>query len=175
MVDQPSPPFEYHKWIEDIKRRDAERTHDNEFAFSQKVNEAVVNSGNIALRTALIINGGAAIAVLAFIGNIIAKADAVLASKALGLTDTLIWFAYGVAAAAIAMAFAYFTNYCIVSCSTAKKRIWPHPHLEETASSKWWSRAGFVFQVLATAGGFLSLCLFVFGMIEVKNAISILH
>ena len=52
---------------------EAHRAHDVLRAHRRAFNEAAVKSGEVILRTCLLINGGAAIAVLAFMGNVIAK------------------------------------------------------------------------------------------------------
>ena len=52
---------------------EAHRAHDVLRAHRRAFNEAAVKSGEVILRTWLLINGRAAIAVLAFMGNVIAK------------------------------------------------------------------------------------------------------
>jgi hypothetical protein len=171
MTSEQEPPFDYHKWIEDNRRRDAERAHDNEFQFSQNVNEAAVNSGNLALRTVLTINGGSALAVLAFIGNALVKSDSNLAPKLLHVTETLVWFAGGVVIVSVAMGFAYFTNYAMASASTSKKRIWTHPFFENTCASRGWSIAANIFQIITIVLAFTSVGFFLYGMFQVRDAI----
>jgi hypothetical protein len=153
MTSEQEPPFDYHKWIEDNRRRDAERAHDNEFQFSQNVNEAAVNSGNLALRTVLTINGGSALAVLAFIGNALVKSDSNLAPKLLHVTETLVWFAGGVVIVSVAMGFAYFTNYAMAS------------------ASRGWSIAANIFQIITIVLAFTSVGFFLYGMFQVRDAI----
>jgi hypothetical protein len=54
--------------MDDNNRQDAIRAHDSSRAYQERMQEAVIKAGKVAIRTALLINGGAAIAVLAFIG-----------------------------------------------------------------------------------------------------------
>src|SRR6266581_8178796 len=61
------------KWQHEKLREDAHRAHDKSNAFHTYVNQAAIDSGNLALRTLILINGGAAIAVLAFLGAVSAK------------------------------------------------------------------------------------------------------
>lgn len=53
--------------------RTAERAHDTVTDFASKTNTAAVEAANLALRTAMLINGGAAISVLAFIGGLASR------------------------------------------------------------------------------------------------------
>ncbi len=71
---------------------------------------SVVTYGSAAMKSALLINGGAAVALLAFIGNIWEKETAPEAVKALTLGIAM--FSTGVLAAAVANAMSYFTQYC---------------------------------------------------------------
>jgi hypothetical protein len=48
--------------MDDINRQDAIRVHDRSLAFLQRNNEASVKGGEVAIRTAMLINGGAAVA-----------------------------------------------------------------------------------------------------------------
>jgi hypothetical protein len=69
-------------------REDALRVHDRAKDFEDKTNEATIAAGQVALRTAVLINGGAAIAVLAFIGGVV---DPVGVPKAGKMAGTLIF------------------------------------------------------------------------------------
>ena len=68
MPDDPAP-YDHQKWLHEMTRQDAQRAHDQLAQFAQSVNEAAVKGGDAALRAALLINGGAAVSVLAFIGG----------------------------------------------------------------------------------------------------------
>jgi hypothetical protein len=172
---RPEPSFEYQKWIHELKRRDAERAHDQASDFSMKINQAAMDSGNIALRTGVLINGGAALSVLAFVGGLIAQGKIAIGPALVEIASALVWFAIGVAAATLAMGFAYFTNFCIAGHSSRMERSWDHPYLKETPFSKKWQCAAYTFQIVAVVLGFITMGLFVKGMIEVRDAISHLH
>jgi hypothetical protein len=79
MPDQSPPPFEYQKWTHELKLRDAKRAHDSATDFAAKVNAAALDNANLAMRTAVLINGGAAVSVLAFIGGLISQGKVPLA------------------------------------------------------------------------------------------------
>lgn len=96
--------FEKQKWEEELKRRPAERQHDRMTEFEKQTNEAAISSGQLALRTAVLINGGAAVSVLAFLGSL-AK-DKLSDSTLSGVAGPLLWFASGVAVAAAGLGLA---------------------------------------------------------------------
>ena len=170
-----SQDYEHTKWLEDNARHDAQRAHDRNHEFAIKTNESAVNSANLALRTAVLINGGAAISLLAFIGGLVSNGKLPVGDQLVKVTAPLIYFATGVALATLAMAFAYFTNYSAVSAATSMKRIWQHPFLEATTGSRRWHNIYIGCIVVAVIVAFVSLFFFVMGMIEVRNAISILQ
>ena len=71
---------------------------------------SVIGYGQAALKSAMLINGGAAAALLAFIGNIWIKG--VSPDAVNSLTSAIAYFAFGVLVAAIGTAESYFTQYC---------------------------------------------------------------
>ena len=95
MTDQnPSEP----DWRSGVVRDEARRAHDRADSFFEQVNEAVIKNGESAFRACLLINGGAAVSVLAFIGRLASK-DVIGVSQLASVADSLILFALGVVAA----------------------------------------------------------------------------
>src|ERR1700676_1320142 len=106
MTEQ-EPTFEEKKWarelqIEEAKwkvekvREEAHRAHDNRVAFHNYVNQAAMESANIALKTLIVINGGAAIAILTFLGGVASK-DKIDIAHVTPVAMTIRYFAIGVA------------------------------------------------------------------------------
>lgn len=124
------------KWLEENLRADALRAHDKNHQYAMTINEAAVNTANIALRTSVIINGAAAIALLTFIGGIVSNGKLPIGDPLTKMAAPLEYFASGVALATLAMAFAYFTNFSAASTSANLKKIWTHPFLEMTPAAK---------------------------------------
>src|SRR5262249_10199024 len=127
---------------------------------------------NVALRTAVLINGGAAIAVLGFIGAVAAK-EKITVAQISTIAGSLMWFAVGVACAVLSMTFAYFTNYSMVAVENSKEKIWEHPYVKagpRTNRLIWVNRA---LHSVAVLSALASLALFIFGMLEVRA--SMLH
>lgn len=157
--------------MDDIQRQLADKRHDNNYDFTVKLNEQVIQNANIALRTAVLINGGAAIAMLGFISSIYGK-DPDAATRDYGsLTEPLMWFAVGVALGTFAIAMAYFTNYSIVANAVHKLSDYNPPYIHDTPLSKTWLRAGITFQIIAIICGLGSLGTFVCGMFQIKQAL----
>ena len=114
---------------------------------------------------ALLINGGAAISVLAFIGTLPLDKKAVVAGG-------LVWFAWGAAAAVFAMGLAFAANYCLAGEVASKKPSPQHPFYEGTRTSKIYRVLSKIFQATCMIFGATSLILFVCGMFAVKNSIT---
>ena len=152
----------------------AERAHDSEEKFWLKTNDATINAGNLALRTLLIINGGAAIALLAFIGNF----APVLPGEYAGLPKihpsitALMWFAFGVTASVMAMAFAYCTNYLYITASAKRTCNFKHPYVHDTDKSKMWGCIGIVTHITTVVLAVLSIIIFILGIYEVNEMIN---
>ena len=161
------PSSEYQRYGEDLRRRDAERAHDKNHEAWLKTSQAAVAAGNQALRVALLINGGAAVSLLTFVGALPVDKKAAIAS-------TLSSFAWGVAAAALGVALAYCTNYCETRAISSRSLTWDHPWLVPTRETRRWGAAIWVFQLAAIACCISSLGLFVYGMQSVKQALQAL-
>jgi hypothetical protein len=162
--------YEHGKWTYELKKTAAERAHDVETEFGNKNNEAAINAANAAIRIALLMNGGAAVAVLAFIGGLVAQ-KVVPVSDLGKIAAGLMWFTTGVALAGGSAAFAYFTNYCIATSSTKKQRDWEHPFVKETKSSTAYRWSGIVCQIFAILLAFSALASFVVGTTKMHDAV----
>lgn len=112
-------------------RNDAERAHDKNTEFFHHVNKAAIDASYIALRTAVLINGGAAVAVLAFLGSL-ASSDKVQFGQISQMASSLKLFAWGVASAAFAMVTAYLTNYFITCRIVSQEQTFSYPYLRKT-------------------------------------------
>ena len=163
--------YEHKKWLYELNRAIAERDHDFELKHGLRLNEAAINNGNLIARALLIINGGAAIAVLAFIGRLIPSNKPENWLIITPLIDALMWFAWGVAMTAIAMAFAYFTNYCNSSVSYARDRFYEHPYIRENDKSRRWMCLGITSQCSTLIFAGSAIVLFVLGIFEMDGII----
>src|SRR4051812_17336398 len=88
-----------------------------------------IESANLVMRTLVVINGGAAIAILTFLGGISAR-DKIDFTKVGPVTESLKWFAAGVAVTVFAMGLAYVTQYTMVGTANAMEMISETPFLK---------------------------------------------
>jgi hypothetical protein len=181
-MSEQGPPFEERrwqreqqieeaKWKHELQRDDAKRAHDTSAEFHAYTNKAAMDGASLALRTLIVINGGAAIAILTFLGGVASK-DKSDFTKVGAVADTIQYFAIGVALALVGMALAYFTNYFMAAVEGAKRRIWEHPYLKETPRSKQLRKLNIGFHVAAFLAASVSLILFVVGMFAASDEIT---
>ncbi|MBR0962234.1 hypothetical protein [Bradyrhizobium japonicum] len=155
--------IEEEKWKTEKRREDAHRAHDKSTEFHTYINQATIDAGSLALRTLVLINGGAAVAILAFLGAVASK-DKIDFVQIGAVANTLKYYAAGVASAFVAMTLAYLTNYLMVSVETFKNKIYVHPFVVETDRSRKMARLNRIFHVLTLLASLGSLGCFVIGM-----------
>lgn len=100
----------------------AERQHDLESDFGNRMNEFAVTSANHALRALILVNDGAAIAMLALIVQVVSAEKLKIVLKLSEITAPLSLFAWGVAAAVLSIVLSYFTNYSVATASFLKSQ-----------------------------------------------------
>jgi len=167
MSDQPTPQ-EHEKWVYEQVRDEKRRAHDRFAEFHLALSESAIKSSELTLRTAVIINGGAAISVLAFI----AAQGRIGVSQLGGIADCLILFALGVASATAGMCFSYLTHYFTFAGQESNKLSGEPPFVQSGPTTKWWKLSARVVYDLAILACLASLILFVMGMFDVKDAIT---
>ena len=135
------------------------------------LHELAIKSSELTLRTAVLINGGAAISVLAFIGGLVSQGK--IGFSQLGrVADSLTGFAWGVAAAAVGMGLSYLTHYSMIAVEGSKTLSLQQPFVQPGPTTKWWARVRLALHTLAIFAGIASLILFLIRMCDVKTAIS---
>ena len=172
MANQPPPSPTTKEQIEQQQQRlpeqnaeVAQRAHDRSNAFARQINEAAINAANLTLRMVLLVNGGAAVALLTFIGSLPGEQKRAVAA-------TLDWFAWGVAAALAGLACAYFTNHGLAVQERSKAFTDVPPYVIDGANTKRWRSVVLVFRVLAIIVGSASVLLFLVGMLSVRVALT---
>lgn len=141
----------------------AHRAHDVEKEHGFRLNEAAINNANLVLRALLIINGAAALALLAFLSNI----ESAMPDEA----APLISFAGGVAVTAIAMGLAYFTNYCYTTASVERVRSYKHPYIQENDKSSRWIKIGLWSHIVAVGLVIFAIVFFICGVFGTHSII----
>ena len=81
----------------------------------------------------------------------------------------------GVALATFAIGLGYVVNYSNASIISSRDKTYVVPYVVETETTKRWRKSSTICTILALASATISLALFVIGMIEVRNAITLLH
>jgi hypothetical protein len=161
----PTPPQQPlpNQWVFEQNRAVAERQHDRITEIGNKVEEAAINGGNLALRMVLLINGGAAVALLSFMGGLPKDQRQAVASA-------LAWFAWGVVAAASALGLAYFTNFCVAGLHRSMTYWYEPPYVRNGPHTALWRSLSFAFLIMAVLAGVGALVFFVVGVLRVKSA-----
>jgi len=168
---QPQPPYDHARWAFDVNRGDAHRAHDGNAEFHTYVNKAAMDGANLALRTLIIINGGAAVAVLTFLGGVASKTQIDFAKVGV-VAGTLQWFAWGVALGVLAMVLAYFTNYSMAAIAGKRSLHYEHPFVRDTGASAFWVKLNLLFHAIAIAAALGSLLSFMLGMFATSHAVT---
>jgi hypothetical protein len=153
-----------------MAREDAHRAHDRAYAFYDKLNESSIKSSEIVLRACLLINGGAAVSVLAFIGGLASKLSIGVAQLA-PVADCLVKFAFGVVVAVAGMSLSYIVHYITGMHVESMEKIWEHPWLKPRRHTKFLAWLKIFVHLLAIAAAILALVLFVCGIFSVRDAI----
>jgi membrane protein YqaA with SNARE-associated domain len=139
--------------------------------FRRRADQFAVTAGNNALRALIIINGGAAVAMLAFIGHLVSAGNGKLILTLPLLTAPLEWFGWGVALATLGTGFGYLTNFSLGRASGEKKFSYRYPYVAETEKSRKARKFVVGFQWCAMIATGVSLYSFVYGMIEIQAAV----
>ncbi len=157
--------------------KEAELAHSTQMDYAFRLIEATNTDSNIVLRALLIINGGACIALLAFIGKLLPTSPndteniSVIGSL---LTESLIWFAWGVAATIVAMVFSYATSYCAAHSAVECRRDYNFPYVHKTdKSNKWEKRSRMLHYLWAGTTG-IAVVFFILGILGVSEIVSTL-
>lgn len=133
----------------------AQREGDLAFYRAQQENEiemfrSVLEAAKIALTTSILVNGGATVALLAFLSNLIGKPSPAPMALQAPLVVSLMCFAGGVLVGAVATGSAYLTQCCY---------------------SNRWNRWGTVFQVISVALVIGTYLAFLGGVVSTYHAL----
>jgi hypothetical protein len=159
------------KWLHDLKRDDAKRAHDTNRNFHTYVNKGTVDTANLTLRTLVIINGGAAIAVLTFLGGLAGKEKTGFGQVGV-VAGSIKWFAFGVALAVFGIALAYLTNFASAGIASSQVNSWEHPYVTDGPKTKYWRRTNRSFHIAAIIVAIGSIVMFMVGMFSTSDAIT---
>src|SRR6516164_3917049 len=119
----------------DRNQRAAERQHDRIDDLDKRLTEASTRDAQEGIKVVLLINGGGAVAMLAFIGALASRTGITLASLK-AITSSLYWFSGGIVSSGFTAAFAYLANSLYAGHLSAMDKVWAHPYLRENVKSR---------------------------------------
>jgi hypothetical protein len=165
--DQQTPPDN----LEELNRELRVREHDRLDSILETAEESTIKSADGVIRILLLINGGGAVSLLAFVGSLASKDRITTAPQLNAIAESLIPFAHGVACAAICACFFDITNLSYLCGAAARLRQPAFPYVVPTPQSVARYRIGRIFQCLALLAALASLGLLVYGIFDVRCAI----
>jgi hypothetical protein len=150
---------------------EARRAHDRLDAFSLSINDSMIKSADAMIRNCLLISGGAAVAILAFMGAVISKDPG--SHKIIGdIAGSLTYFAWGVVTSIVALGLAYIVHFLTYKHAPSQKKVWVHPYIVPGKHTAWWAGLKIGLHALAVAVAVVSAALFVMGLFAVKHAVT---
>jgi hypothetical protein len=146
------------------------RAHEQANNIRAYLDRAAIDAANAAVKSLLLINGGAVVALLGFIAALAGPTPEARSSIA-SLASPLMWFGGGVGVAVFAGLCAYLVHFCYASASLSQDQGWKHPYVTENKASKAWLIVGRVFHILGVLAAVAALSLFATGVIGVRDSI----
>ena len=126
-----------------------------------QVDEYAVRMGEGAIKASLLINGGALVALLAFLGNL-AKFDADLRNLN-NLRFPMILFAAGVLSSTVGLGLSWAANFCSARALINYRMDFEFPFIHKQPKAVYYDRATSALQVLAIIFGVAPLICFAIG------------
>ncbi len=139
----------------------AHRAHDNHFAYFRSLHDARILDARAAIQAALLINGGAATAILTFAGSLATKTAPAHVPRLFAWS--LACFALGVGFGATAALFAYLANNEYTEATGSAELSYEHPYKRVTPEAFRRERKAVFAHKVATGCGVGALATFVFG------------
>ena len=165
------PPASDKTRLDELAQRDAHHTQGHVNEFHRSLNEAAIKGAETALRSALLINGGAAVSVLAFIG-VLAAQSRIKFDQLHAVAHSLALFAFGVVAAVVAMVLASLTNFFAAEIEGSFVRLAQPPFIVPGKRTRGFVYLKMIIHVAALLVGIFSIAFFLWGVFDVKNAIT---
>jgi hypothetical protein len=149
----------------------AQRAHETLTEFTRQNFEAAFRSGQIALRTVVLVNGGAIVAVLFFLGIIATK---VTVAQMSDVAHSLIWFGAGIVFGLVALTSAYLTNLYDANVGTSISHTWEYPYTKPGRYTPYFVQMSRFAHLAAVATAAASMLFFLIGVWDVRSAILLL-
>lgn len=171
MADQPTEKqIDYAKWLEESRRTDAHRAHDRHDAVRDIENQEAVLNGREGLKALILINGGAAITMLGFVGAFAGKGGFDM-KHLTPIANSLLWFAGGIVLAVLTFGLSYIVNFSYAARTSRMSRGYDHPYVTDNVDSRWWHKIGKRIHYVSIGTAILGVLCFLVGIWSVRNAI----
>lgn len=151
-----------------LNKETADAVHSRMSSWRESADGHLVESGQNAIKAAGIANGGAAVAMLALIGNALSNDAASRLNKDL-IAYCFAIYIIGLALSAFAAGLAYVVNYCYLLAYDARRLDYEYPYIHDNGWSKAWTRFGACFHVVCALFVVGSYCLFVYGSFSARE------
>ena len=149
--------------------RAAERAHDQISAYAAGMAKTVGKDAQSVIRILILINGGAAISVLAFAGQLAARVTS--QPQLPGIATGLLFFAGGVVAATVTAACSYLTNFLHETVARRILTNYVPPYVHSTPWTKRITNIALSFHVVALLFVIASVFCFGKGVFVVAGAV----
>jgi len=146
----------------------AKRTFDSSDTRREAQYAAATEAANAALKALLILNGGACLALLAFLANVLDHEEVSRSAQFLvpAAISALVMFSWGAVCAVLTSGLAYLVNRFYAECLGARRRSVEHPFEHDTKASRRWLCAANGLNIAAILLFFASIGLFVAGIAQ---------
>jgi hypothetical protein len=124
------------------------------------MNELNVSIGQAFLKSAILINGGAAVAVLGFVASI-ARADSTYSAMLVGVADAIMFFAWGVMASLAGIGSSYIMGSAALNVLQS----------QSYRRQRFFGRMNDAFHVVAIGAAFCAALFFLLGALAVRDAV----
>ncbi len=152
------------------KLRAAERAHDRETKLEDMFNENADRHAQAVIRIILVLNGGAAIALLAFVGAL-ASRSTILLLEVGGISRHISRFIFGVIASSVAAMLAYATNFAYTASARFRVNNWEWPYVAETHRSRLLLYTGWAIHLLGILCAMAGLGFFIYGAHKIQRVL----
>jgi hypothetical protein len=119
----------------DLENKTRIANADRKSASDLEMFKSVMEMAKVALTTAILVNGGAAVALLAFIANVSAKPNGSI--NIATVAGALMWFVFGVLLAALATGAGYLTQAMFANAQYAPREHETSDHKKSPSPARW--------------------------------------
>jgi hypothetical protein len=152
-------------------KSDAQAVHEDLRRFIAHANEAAVSLSISTVKGLLLINGGAAVAMLGFVATTSSHQAGVRLDLG-AMTGALMWFAWGVAASVLSSGLAYVVMYLQAAYAQSFDLLTEYPYFTSGKGTKALGYTTNSFHIVAVVVALAALLCFVLGTYEVSNLVA---